>query len=294
VTHVGDASGTQALKPDTRLYMLGVGIGKYDQSQLDLANATHDAQAMAALMNVPAPPIYVKPIVKTLLDGQATATNIIDALKKIADDAQPDDLVVIFMAGHGQQVNGEYYFAPADFGTHDPASFNRAMIEGNDTAEHAVDTLFANEGLGQDKLLPLIESIKASHVALILDTCYSAAIATQDAVLTRDVNETVASHIGDSIGRFVLSSSFNLALDTGSTGLTELPVDEEGHGLFTEYVLQGLKGKADFMHRGQVDIDDLAKYTQQSVEAATSNMSQPQQPAYYFSGSDFFGLRTAP
>jgi WD40 repeat protein len=294
VTHMANAAGTKDLEPGARLYMLGIGISKYDQSQLDLANAAHDAQAMAALMSVPAPPIYVQPVVTTLLDGQATTKNIVAALKKIADQAQPDDLVVIFMAGHGQQVNGEYYFAPADFGTHDPALFNRAMTLGNETAEHAVDTLFATDGLGQDKLLPLIESVKASHLALILDTCYSAAIATQDAVLTRDMNETVASHIGDSIGRFVLSSSFNLALDTGSAGLSGVPVDEEGHGLFTGYVLLGLKGKADFMHRGQVDIDDLAKYTQQSVEAATSDMSQPQQPAYYFSGNDFFGLRTAP
>jgi hypothetical protein len=274
--------------------MLSVGISAYDQSSLRLANAAHDAQAVAQLMDAPDPPVYTGHVVKPLLDSNATTANIMAALKDIAVHAKPDDLVIIFLAGHGEQVNGKYYFAPAEFGTHDPALFQRAMNLGNSTADRAVDTLFQQEGLGQAQLLPLIQSISAAHVALILDTCFSAAIATQDAVLRRDLNTTVADQIGNSVGRFVLSSAMNLALDTGSASTIDLPVDQQGHGLFTSYLLQALQGKADFLHSGRVDIDDLAKYTQHNVEQATATMPQPQQPTFYFSGNDFFALRGVP
>ena len=284
-------SATAPVHAEATLYMLSVGISAYDQSALRLANAAHDAQAVAQLMDAPDPPVYTGHVVKPLLDSNATTANITAALKDIAVHAKPDDLVIIFLAGHGEQVNGKYYFAPAEFGTHDPALFQRAMNLGNSTADRAVDTLFQQEGLGQAQLLPLIQSISAAHVALILDTCFSAAIATQDAVLRRDLNTTVADQIGNSVGRFVLSSAMNLALDTGSASTTDLPVDQQGHGLFTSYLLQALQGKADFLHSGRVDIDDLAKYTQHNVEQATATMPQPQQPTFYFSGNDFFALR---
>ena len=57
----------------------------------------------------------------TLTDAEATKANIIAALKDIAGAVTPDDVVVIFLAGHGRTVDGHYYFAPSDMGRHDPA-----------------------------------------------------------------------------------------------------------------------------------------------------------------------------
>ena len=287
----GTTPAAPAAAPLPTLYMLSVGVSNYDQHDLDLQNAANDANAMAALMNTPDAPVYSKPVVKILTNTQATKDNIVAALKEIAKDAQPDDLVVIFFAGHGQEVNGKYYYAPVDMGTHDPALFQRAMQTGNTTTEHAVDTLFVKEGLGEDEMLPLVQSIKAAHVAILLDTCYSASLATQDAVLRRDINTTVTNQIGTSVGRFVLSSSINLALDSSGTGQTQQPTDDQGHGLFTSFLLQALQGKADFRHNQQIDIYDLATYTQSQVEQATAKMPQPQQPMFFLNGNDFFAVR---
>jgi uncharacterized caspase-like protein len=237
-------------------------------------------------------PIYDVAKVTLLLDGQATIANITKALEAIKDDAQPDDLVVLFLAGHGEEVDGRYYFAPSDIGTRDPELFNHA-IAGADDSQAAIDQLFRTEGLGPDQLLPLIQETKASHLAMILDTCYSASLATQDAVFRRDVNTTVTNTLGHATGRFVLSSATTLALDSSSVS-SDLPKDAEGHGLFTAYLLEALQGQADMMHSGRVDVMQLANYTVAKVVHATQGTQQRQEPTWYFSGNDLFALRTDP
>ena len=198
-------------------------------------------------------------------------------------------------------MDGRYYFAPVEFGTKDDVLFRRAVqpaaAGGAPGSERALDELFRKEGLGQDRMLAAIQRIQAARVAMILDTCFSASIATQDAVLRRDLNATVTNTLGHAAGRFVLSSSTALALDSaGSSGGagSDLPRDAEGHGLFTSFMLRALNGEADFDRAGRIDIYKLATFTKRAVERATADMRQPQQPAFFFAGSQFFDLRAVP
>ncbi len=279
-------------KPEARgatLYLLSAGVSQFQQKALNLANADADAASVAKMFAGSNMPVYARAEITTLLNGEATSEAIEAALRTIAAKARPDDLVVLFLAGHGQQVDGHYYYAPVEFGTADPALFQRAL--GNAPgADQALDDLFRREGLGQDKLLPIVQSIQAARVAVVLDTCFSASIATQDAVLRRDSNATVTQTLGHASGRFVLSSATALALD-GAAGAGALPSDKQGHGLFTSFLLRGLQGEADSDHSGRVDIYKLAVFTKRHVEQATAAMPQVQEPAYFFTGSDFFDLR---
>ena len=208
------------------LHVLSVGVGNFQRRELNLANAVNDARALATLMTAATPPVYDEAKITLLTDADATADNILAALAAIAAKALPDDLVIIFLAGHGQQVDGRYYFAPVDFGMRDEALFRRVLAGAssgagatsgagaNSGGDHALDELFRREGLGQDRMLPAIQAIQAARVAMILDTCFSASIATQDAVLRRDLNNTVTNTLGHAAGRFILSSSTALALDS--------------------------------------------------------------------------------
>jgi uncharacterized caspase-like protein len=275
-------------KPPVTLYLLSVGVSHFRQSALNLDNADNDARAVAKLFEGADAPVYDRAVVKTLIDDQATGANISAALREIAANAKPDDLVLLFFAGHGQQVDGHYYYAPVEFGTGDKALFKTALSSdaGNDAA---LDEMFRREGYGQDQMLPIVQTIQAARLAVVLDTCFSASIATQDAVIRRDTNATVTQSLGHASGRFVLSSATALALD--SSGNSALPSDQDGHGLFTSFLLRALAGAADTDHSGRIDIYKLATYTKRQVEAATASMSQVQEPAYFFSGSDFFDLR---
>ena len=281
------------IKPHVTLYVLSVGVGKFRRAELNLANPVNDARAISTLMTGASRPVYDKSVVTLLTDEQATADNILKGMADIAAKALPDDLVLIFLAGHGQQVDGRYYFAPVDFGTRDDILFRRALSAGGTDGARALEELFRREGLGQDRMLPAIQSFKAARVAMILDTCFSASIATEDAVLRRDVNTTVTNTLGHAAGRFILSSSTSLALDSAGSA-SDLPRDAQGHGLFTSFMMRALSGEADLDKNGQIDIYELANFTKRRVEQATADMRQPQVPAFFFAGSQFFDVRAVP
>jgi WD40 repeat protein len=307
------AAPAQAGKPATRvarpaaparhvtLYTLSVGVSQFSHPELNLENANNDATSIAKLMSGSSPPVYDDSVAKTLLDDQATSANIIAALTDIAGKAGPDDIVLLFFAGHGVNVDGKYYFIPTNLGADRqplfpvPGSMDRA------SAERAVNGLFRQDAVGQEQILALIRRMPATRVALILDTCYSATIATEDAVQRRDVNETVTNALGHAVGRFVLSSAWTDAYDSAGAapapgGGPSAPDSSgetvDGHGLFTAFLLKALEGQADFMHAGHVDIDEIAKYTQTNVLAASEGKAIVQEPAYYFAGNDFFALRS--
>ena len=285
------ASATPAAAPapaHTTLYLLSVGVSHFARPELNLDNPTNDAKAVAALFAAPSPPVYDKAVVTTLVDNQATAENIQAAMKTIAQQAGPDDIVLLFFAGHGQQVDGHYFFAPYDFGTHDDDLFKRA-IAGNLGSDHWLDELFRREGVGQTSLIPDVQAIQSSRLVMILDTCFSASIATQDAVLRQDANSTITNALGHASGRFVLSSASARALDSANG--PQLPSDGQGHGLFTAYFLHALEGAADFMKTGRITATDAARYTQVEVQQATAHAPEMQKPEFYFNGNTFIDLR---
>ncbi len=290
------------------LYVLSVGVSRYGHPKLTIPNADDDAAAIAAMMHQPTPPVFsAVDGLPPLLNEQATRANILTAMTDIAAKAQPDDLVIIFLAGHGAVVDGKYYFAPYDLGMHDPDLFRAATSAKNPASGKAFDQVYRKEGLSQDDMLPLIHSIKASRVAILLDTCYSASMATVDAVFRRDENHTMTEALGHAGGRFILSGAFAKALsdDTPADAANEDTASNENdgededdgsgkrHGLFSSFVLRALAGEADIDHTGRVDIYKLTKYTMSHVEEESEKRRLPQSP-WYFSMGQFFDLRATP
>ena len=299
------SSEPAAADPAGRLFVLTVGVGEYPAPIPRLANPANDARALADLLRQDRGRLFAETNVRALLEGQGTTANILSALGDISAAATPDDVVIIFFAGHGQTVDGKYYFAPNDMGRGDPKLLTRASsAKTEEEGAAAVDALFAIEGLGQDKLLPLLQDMKATRIAFILDTCYSATVADSNSVLRHDVNATITNRIGHASGRFVLSGSFTQAFD--SSAGADTAVGEEGHGLFTSYLLRALKGDAGTDDTGRIDIYKLATFTRDRVAAASrrilleagtrtgEKLPDVQKPAYYFAGNDFFAVRKLP
>ncbi|MBI3551724.1 MAG: hypothetical protein HY077_04340 [Elusimicrobia bacterium] len=55
-------------------------------------------------------------------------------------------------------------------------------------------------------------------------------------------------------------------------------LDREGHGLFTYYLLNGLKGAADPEETGHVTMESLYSYVKTSVEKAARRDNRDQTP----------------
>ncbi len=268
---------------DAVLYIVAVGVSNYQQAEFRLANAANDAKAVGEMLAKPSPPVYGRAEAKLLLDNEATAPKITAALDDVAAKARPQDIIVLYFSGHGEAIDGQYYFAPVDFAVKHQDMLADAR---NGTEAHEreiVADLFRQDGYGEAALLPLLEKMQG-NLLLVLDTCYSAALATSDAVEQKARNETVAKSVGHEIGRFILAGARSEALDSsGASGST--------HGLFTTYLLQGLKGDADMDHAGKVNVAELLLFTKSHVHDASRKLNLEQDPFYYFSGSNFFDVR---
>ena len=263
VFHYDAASET---KPS--LYVLSIGINNYQNPNINkLVNAVNDAEGINSLLQEQHN--RFKEVIPILLtDGQATRKNIEDNLKIISSKAQSNDVVVIYIAGHGVVINGHYYFLPYELKT---------TVNGGIQANALSDAALSD----------LISNISTPRVAILIDSCYSGSLASSDMVMRRNQDVTWTGALGQSTGRFVLAGSANdqEALD-----------GKAGHGVFTAVLLDALKGKADLELRGnkdnRVDIVELSEYAKQHVpeEAKKIDPSHSQKATGFFMGSDFFEL----
>jgi WD40 repeat protein len=275
----GDTAGPQ-------LYLVAVGVSAYRIGDFRLVNAANDARAVVDLLNQPSPPVYGAAHTTLLLDDDATGPNIAKALSDVAAKARPQDIVVVFLSGHGDSVDGKYFFAPVDFATRHPEEIARARK--SDAAQQAaiIAGLFRSDGFGEAQLLPLIEKIQG-NLLLVLDTCFSATLAdTADAAERKARHQGVAQSVGHETGRFVLAGARDLALDSDGSADSI-----DGHGLFTAALLKGLQGDADFRRAGVVNVVDLLRYTKKRVADDSQRLKLDQEPFFFFNGTNFFDVR---
>lgn len=156
-----------------------------------------------------------------------TSKEALVEVEKILKRAE-SDLVFIYFSGHGKK----------DFE-------NDLCLLFDDTEE---DTLLATS-LTFDFINKCRRYPSRKSVIIILDCCYSGVAGTRD---TSDVMEALKKHSGS--GTIILTS-------TGLTGSSAAREEEKfGHGVFTNYLIEGLeKGYAD-KGNGYISIEELYDY----------------------------------
>jgi hypothetical protein len=81
---------------------LVVGITDYSDAAIrDLPYAKNDAVEVTRRLENQMSKFYAEVNVKALTEGNATRANILDALNALQAQATPDDVVLLFLAGHG-------------------------------------------------------------------------------------------------------------------------------------------------------------------------------------------------
>jgi hypothetical protein len=229
-------------------YGLVVGIERYRDSRLNLRCARRDAEAIHKLMIDPECGLFPPENVELLVDEQATTPQVFRALAKLRRSAGPDDTVWIFFAGHAAPEGKNVYWV-----THDAD----------------VDNLYAT-ALGNDRITQVLNEIPARRLMIFLDCCHAAATAIQQnptrATLTPA--DVFAGYEGK--GRMTLASS------DGKEKSVEL--SEYGHGAFTYFLQQGLRGEADENGDGVVTADELWHYLHNKVAQAARQAGNPQTP----------------
>ncbi len=198
------------------IHVLAVGVSDYRLDAYDLKFAAADANAIAALFDKRGKSLYKSVHVSNLIDAAALKTTIHDTLKAIAARAEPQDTLVVFLAGHGVTLGQRFYFLPHDFSSQ----------------AKTVEEDIRQQGLPADVLGDWIGAVPALKRVLIFDTCQSAS-ALSLAGLSRDpfTLRGAMERLSRAQGVFTIVA--------GETDAYE--VKELQHGLLTYTLLAGLR-----------------------------------------------------
>lgn len=263
-------------KPRGKVWVAVVGVSKYrDVSIVDLDFAKADAVAVRSYytgLGVPADQII------ELVDESATLANIKRTLGtelvKVANN--PDDLVLIYFAGHGEME--------ADRSSADSDGYSKYLLP------HDADRadLFGS-ALSMEELSRILQRLRAERVVLIIDSCFSGAAGGRTpyepntasrGVITEEFLARIAN-LGQ--GRVILTASGSREVARES--------NKHRHGVFTHFLLEGLRGAADIDRDGRIDVDEIYKYVSQKVSAATHGQQNPMRKSPNLTGTVILGGR---
>ncbi len=255
--------GTRSLPQTTRpavpqritgeKYAVVIGISKFKNSLAGIPNlkyADKDAAAFEHFLESPAGGSFPRENIKTLYDEEATSQSIRSALLTFLTKPRPQDLVVIYFAGHGAadpNDNRNLYLLAYDSDPDDMGGTAFPMVEFQEVFDRVV---------------------KARHVVTFIDACHSYGISGERA--SSKQNNLVNQYLE----RF--ASAADRAVITASD-VSELSLEGTewggGHGVFTYYLLEGLEGKAG---SSTVTAGQLFAYLAQEVPKATKGQQHPQ------------------
>ncbi len=258
-----------ATHPKPMLHVLAIGVDKYPKPQIDdLRYSVGDAKAVLAAFELfkSDKKTYADVVTHGLFDEQVTAQNVRAEFKRLGTIIRPNDVFVLYLAGHGITLDGRFYFVPHN-------------------AEGTLADLNVASAIGQNQLQDWLTEVPAFRSVLIYDSCESGS-ATEDRSGFRGLQQLVAAEkLSRSMGRTVLSAT---------TDVTAALEGYEKHGVFT-YVLLDAFAHADRDNDGQITTEELAEYLRAKLPALTEDLVKKypdlklfrQEPQVKLSGAPF-------
>lgn len=253
---------TEPDQPDVGEYWaVIVGVSKYSDSRIPaIRYPSNDANAFYEWATSPEGGKYAPSRVKLLLDGNASCQNIRNALFTWLKQPLAEDVITIYFAGHGSPESPD-------------APDNLFLLPHDARYDDIASTAFPM----WDIETALKRYIKARKVIVIADACHSGGVG-QSFDIARRANRGLKvnpistsiqnlSEVGDGVCVISASDDKQLSRESEDWG--------GGHGVFTYFLLKGLRGGADYNHDSFVTLGELTSYLSQEVRRATKNTQSP-------------------
>ena len=252
----GQTAQTIAAPRIDKRWAVVVGVGEYASDDIpDLEFAPADARAVKEFLESDAAGPFDE--VLYLENERATGAAMREALFVFLQQADWDDLVVIYYAGHGAPDPGRpdnLYLLPSDADLGSLAATGFPMW---------------------DVKTALRRQIAAERVLVIADACHSAGTADGEVVGGAEANEIAGGFQG------LFTPSRRLMMTAADTN--EFSLEDErwgGHGVFTHFLLDGLRGAGDLDDNGIVTFTELFDHVSQNVRGATNGRQNPQRSGF--------------
>jgi len=236
----GGYSSTQQLY--SRSHAVVIGINRYEKWPA-LEFAVNDAKAVRdTLVNTGFDDVTM------ILDGEASHRRILTELfDTLPRKVGRNDRILFYFAGHGQteELPGggrKGYIIPAD----------------------AEVSNYAATAISMEQIKSLSGRIAAKHVLYVMDSCYSGLGFNRAA----GIDPTASDYL-----RKLVSMRVVQIITAGGKG--EQVQEREGHGLFTIFFLEGIKGAADYDGDRVVTGSELGTYLRPTVSNASRQAQTP-------------------
>lgn len=226
-----------------KIWAVIVGVGRYT-SMPSLKFTSRDAYFFYSFLGSVEGGAVPQSQMAILVDEDATRENILKKMREYFLKADENDVVILYFSGHG--LNG--CFLPVDYDGY-------------------------NNKLRHDEIKQVLKQSKAKHKLCIADACHSGSL--------NDNGGALASKGPAQVTLQRYYQAFEEA-DGGvallmSSKAEELSLEDHGlrQGVFTYYVLQGMKGSADKNNDYLVSIKELYNYVYAKVRDYTANAQTP-------------------
>jgi len=249
------------------LYAVVSGASNYQGETLDLRYAAKDARDFAGVLEMVGDAYFSEDKVNiTLLatDNEnfkqwPTKENLQKAFSDISNTARPNDVLVVYLSGHGTNyggTEGDFYYLTSDASS----------------GELKDPVVRKNVAISSAELTEYIKSVPALKQVMIIDACHSGQLAEDlmTARATRSSSEIRAlERMKDRTGTYVLAGS---AADAVS-----YEASTYGQGLLTYSLLFGMKGAA-LRENKFVDVMQLFQFAADEVPKMAENIGGIQKP----------------
>jgi len=228
---------------NVKIWAVIVGVGRYT-AMPSLKFTDDDAYRVYSFLKSPEGGALPDDQISVLVDEAATRQNILSTMRQKFLKADANDVVMLYFSGHGL----EGCFLPVDYD-----GFNNK--------------------LRHEEIKEIFKESKAKHKLCIADACHSGSLNFGNGELASKGPAPV------SLARYYQAfedTDGGIALLMSSRA-EELSLEDHGlrQGVFTYYVLQGLKGKADANNDYLVTIKELYGYVYAKVREYTAGVQTP-------------------
>jgi uncharacterized caspase-like protein len=254
----GEEPPPRARSPVGDRWAVLVGISDYADDRLTLRYAHRDAQELYDFLLTPAGGAFSPEHISLLLDRDATKDGLAKAFRSFLAQSKEDDLVLIYIACHGAP-DAAAARQPLYILTHET---DLDDIAGTALPMHEIEWSLRNYVL-------------ASRVVILADTCHSEGMAMGErgdlgaAVLNRYLDQLSATTPG--VAYLASARENQRSYEDEQWG--------EGHGAFTWFLLEGMRGAADGWggrpRDNVVTLDELAAYVSDQVFKETRRRQRP-------------------
>ena len=223
---------------EMKVWAVIIGIAAYDHMPT-LRYTDDDAYRIYAHLKSPEGGALKDDQIRILIDEDATKEKISYTMKEVFGQAGSNDLVLLYFSGHGLKGS----FLPIDFD-----GFNNKF-------DH-------------DEIKEILDASPAKYKLCIADACHSGSLlAMKSGNVTNVLSNYYKTLATANAGTALIMSSKSNETSLESSGLRQ--------GVFSHFLIRGLKGEADVNANKVVTIEELFDYIDGNVRNYTGNRQSP-------------------